>query len=88
MSRLVKTGREVDEIVNDPRNHNRIKVIDKGNGNREVHLNEVGAGKINYNVDQTFSEPMSHFLSGVLRVFGLLIFIGLLAGVFWMVTVM
>lgn len=78
--KLVKTGQDVENCVDRPENQGRAsKRVLNGKGDREVVFKD-GTGKINYNVNQTFSEPMSHFMSGVLRTFGLLALIGVPVG--------
>ena len=58
-----------------------------GQNTYEFREDRGGTGKIDWHDDDTFSEPMSAFMTGVLRTFGIIaVFITLFVAAFWMIS--
>ena len=55
----------------------------KGQNTYEFREDRGGTGKIDWHDDDTFSEPMSAFMTGVLRVFGIITGLTLIVAALW-----
>ena len=69
---MVKSADDVERAL-----RNKGLTWDSRDGHNSHELKD-GSGRIMWDDNQTFSEPMQHYMTGVLKVFGIL---GLLAAV-------